>query len=259
MTRHEVTVTRDIIYATVDGGELGLDLYAPASDTPVPVVAYFHGGAWKEGDKAADGDTRLTGLAAHGVAVASINYRLIDTAVFPAQIHDAKGAIRWLRAHGAEHGLATDRIAAWGASAGAFLASLLALTADDHDFEGTTGGNADRSSAVDAAVHWFGPVDLISGARRTWLEDILLAPALEPPLFGVATIAEVAERARAASPLHRVTAASPPFLISHGDRDRVLPETEGRSFHDALSRAGVDASYLVVAFFLTHLTDSSDR
>jgi acetyl esterase/lipase len=242
-----VSVEKDIVYATVDGHELGLDLYRPEGDGPHPLVVYVHGGGWKEGDKSADGETRLTSFAAQGFALASINYRLLGQALFPAGLHDVKGAIRWLRANGASLGLDTDRIGIWGASSGAHLASLAALTQNDPSAEGSTGGNTEVSSAVQAVVHWFGPVDLINGAHRTWLEKILLAPALEPPLFGAETIEEVAEQARAASPLHLVSAGAPPFLISHGDRDRVLPRGESESFHDALSRAGADSLLLILA------------
>ncbi len=241
-----VTVQRDITYATVDGIQLGLDLYLPDGEGPHPAVIYLHGGAWQEGDKSADGDTRIAGLAAHGIAVLSANYRLIDQAEFPAQIHDVKGAIRWLRAHGAEYALATERIGVWGASAGAMLGSLAALTPGDAEFEGDTGGNLDTSSAVDVVVHWFGPVDLVSGEHRSWLEKIIMPPPLEPPLFGVDSLGSVLDRARAASPLHRVAPGAPPFLISHGDRDRVLPVNESAALHDALARAGAESSLVLV-------------
>jgi acetyl esterase/lipase len=99
---------------------------------------------------------------------------------------------------------------------------------------------------VQAVVHWFGPTDLVSGASRSWLEDIILPPALEPPLFGASAISEVEDTARRASPLHRVSSAAPPFLIEHGDRDRVLPQAETEALHNALQRAGASSSFLVL-------------
>lgn len=273
-----VTVTSDIVWARVDGVELGVDLYRPDVEGLVPVVAYFHGGAWKEGDKSADGESRLRAFAENGVALASFNYRLIDDATFPAQLHDVKGAVRWLRAQAANLGLDTLRIGIWGASAGATIGSLAALTAGQDDLEGDTGGNLEHSSAVGAVVHWFGPVDLVGGAHRTWLEKIILAPPLEPPLFGVADIAEAAGRARAASPIFAVSAEAPPFLVAHGDRDRVLPVTESQSLHDAITRAGGRSRLLILggaghedhafdapdilgamaAFFLAHLREKAE-
>lgn len=242
-----VTITRDVIYAEASGIELAVDIYRPDLDGLVPTVVYLHGGAWVEGDKSADSANRLVPFVENGVALVSANYRLISNATFPAQIHDVKAVVRWLRAHGAEYGLATEKLGVWGSSAGGMLGSLLALTPEDPDFEGIVGGNTEQSSAVQAAVHWFGPTDLVSGSSRTWLEKIILAPALEPPLFGVETIDEVHEAARNASPIRRVTRDAPPFLISHGDRDRVLPISETESFHTALSREGANSTFISIA------------
>lgn len=274
-----VSITRDIVFASEGGVDLALDLYKPDSDALLPTVIYLHGGAWKEGDKSADSETRLEPFASNGVAVISANYRLISQAIFPAQIHDAKGIVRWVRAHGHEYGLATDRLGIWGSSAGGTLGSLLALTEHDDEYEGSVGGNASESSAVQAVVHWFGPTDLVSGSSRSWLEDIILPAALEPPLFGAQSIDEVRDAARAASPIHRVKASAPPFLISHGDRDRVLPFTETESLHTALSREGAQSTFLSIAgaghedhlfnspanlamtaaFFKTHLADGAGK
>jgi acetyl esterase/lipase len=91
----------------------------------------------------------------------SVNYRLVSRATFPAQLHDVKAAVRWLRGNGPRLGLPTDRIGIWGASAGAYLGSLLALTAGIEKFDGTVGGHLGQSSAVQAVVHWFGQSDLM--------------------------------------------------------------------------------------------------
>ena len=90
----------DLTYAVVDGLPLLLDLYLPAGIAHAPLVMYIHGGGWRNGSRA---DTMMNWLAEHGYAVASIDYRLSDQALFPAQIHDCKGALRWLRAHAAEY------------------------------------------------------------------------------------------------------------------------------------------------------------
>src|SRR5690348_11298321 len=109
MSRSPVTVERDLAYAVVDGVELCLDIYRPA-ETGTPVVVYVHGGGWTRGDKDVGGGTRLAPLAAHGVTVVSVDYRLAPGAVFPQQLHDIKGAVRWLRAQGPRLGLATARL-----------------------------------------------------------------------------------------------------------------------------------------------------
>src|SRR5262249_44838326 len=131
-----------------------LDLYVPAkADTPLPVIVWVHGGAWLGGGKGGGGPA--VPLVGKGYAVASINYRLSQHAVFPAQIEDCKAAIRWLRANAKTYNLNPERIGVWGASAGGHLVALLGTSGDALDREGK-GGNADQSSRVQAAVGFFG-------------------------------------------------------------------------------------------------------
>ena len=132
------TTLRDLTYAVQDDKPLTLDLYLPPGTGPHPLVVWVHGGAWYEGSKEHCPAVPLTG---RGYAVASINYRLSREALFPAQIHDCKGAIRWLRAHAIGYGLDAGRIGAWGESAGGHLVALLGTSGDIAELEGTVGGN----------------------------------------------------------------------------------------------------------------------
>jgi acetyl esterase/lipase len=241
-----VTIERDLAYATVDGAELRLDIYRSA-EPATPVVVYVHGGGWTRGDKGADGDKRLAPLAAHGVTVVSVDYRLAPRAVFPQQLYDLKGAVRWLRTHGTRLGLDTDRLGVWGASAGAYLGSLLALSEGDSALEGEVGGNLDQPSAVQAVVHWFGQADLEASAARSALEARILPFRFEADLLGTTDPADLAGRARGLSLLSRVSPQAPPFLIAHGDRDRIVPPAEGFALHDALSRAGARCRFELLA------------
>jgi acetyl esterase/lipase len=235
-------VDRDLVFAAVDGVELALDVYrAPQDDAPVTV--YVHGGGWRAGDKAGDGPRRLAPLSAYGVTVVSVNYRLVPGATFPSQLHDVKAAVRWLRANGTRLGLPTERLGIWGASAGAYLGSLLALTTGVDQFEGTVGGNLDESSAVQAVVHWFGQSDLVASASRTAVEARLLPFAFEAGLLGVADVADAADQARELSLLSWVNPGAPPFLIAHGDRDHVILPSEGEALHRALVAAGADSRF----------------
>ncbi|MCP2280972.1 alpha/beta hydrolase [Nocardia amikacinitolerans] len=243
---HRIEIDYDLPYATVGTQKLTLDLHRPVSDTPVPVVVYLHGGGWTVGDKKDNADQRLSAIARHGIAVAAVNYRLAPDARYPAQVHDVKAAVRWLRACGATHGLGVDRIGVWGASAGGCLATLVGLTAGDTELEGRLGDHPDRASSVQAVVAWFAPSDLIANSRRTRLEQLVLTPPVESALFGRDSIAVDDTEVAGASPLARVHSAAPPFLIAHGDRDHIASETQSRMLHDALTRARVDSTYCVL-------------
>ncbi|MEW1568408.1 MULTISPECIES: alpha/beta hydrolase [unclassified Streptomyces] len=243
---YAVAIERDLSYATVEGAILRLDIYRPAAQG-TPVVVYVHGGGWTRGDRRTDGAKRLAPLAAYGVTVVSVDYRLAPGAVFPQQLHDIKGAVRWLRAHGDRLGLDTGRLGIWGASAGAYLGSLLALSDGDRTLEGTVGGNLKQSSAVQAVVHWFGQADLAASAFRSDLEGRLVPFHFEADLLGTSDPAELADRARELSLLSRVSLQAPPFLIAHGDRDRIVPLSQGVSLHHALGRVGAYSRLELVA------------
>ncbi|NQT87653.1 alpha/beta hydrolase, partial [bacterium] len=100
---------------------------------PLPIVVWIHGGAWRAGTKSLG---RVMPLVERGYAVAAITYRLTGEAQWPAQIQDCKCAIRWLRAHAAEHGIDPDRIGVWGSSAGGHLVAMLGTAGDVEAFEG---------------------------------------------------------------------------------------------------------------------------
>ena len=143
---------------------LQLDVWVPASAAPPPLVVWIHGGAWLFGDRRYLPETLRPNqlfeeLINAGLAVATIDYRHALEAQFPAQLHDVKAAVRYLRAYADALGVDTSRIGVWGESAGGHLAALIALTAQRPELEGTL-GVLDESSAVDAVVDWYGVADL---------------------------------------------------------------------------------------------------
>lgn len=241
----DVDVDEDITYATAAGTRLTLDLYRPRAASHAPAVVYLHGGGFQAGDKRDGAAERLAPLARHGVAVASINYRLAPDSHYPAPLHDARAAVRWVRANGAQWGLDPARIGLWGASAGGYLAALASLTASDPALDGGVGEHADQSSSVGGVVVWFAPSDPVANSARTWLEQLICAPPAEHALFGGQFTADD-ERVRAATPLRRVHPQAPPFLIAHGDRDRVVAEQQSRMLHDALTHNGVQSTLCVL-------------
>lgn len=237
---------QNLTYAVVPGfGSLLLDLYVPPADEPPPVILWVHGGGWSGGDK--EGGPALD-LARQGYAVANIQYRLSTEAPFPAQIQDVKSAVRWLRANAATYGFDDGRIGAWGASAGGHLAALLGTTTDVQEFDGTVGDNLEYSSRVQAVVDWFGPTDFLQMDAEALQGATIQHNAVDSPeslLLGCA-IQSCPDRAARASPLTYISADAPPFLIMHGDQDRVVPPHQSEMLADALREAGVEVKLHMV-------------
>ena len=233
-------IIREIEFAKPDGHSLLLDLYLPADRSePVPVVVFVHGGGWKNGSRKS-GEKTAAWLTAHGIAVASIDYRLIDVAQWPAQINDCYAAVRWVRDHADKYGLDGDHIGAWGTSAGGHLVALMGT----RPFPGEEA----TSSRVQAVCDWFGPSELMTmppnnvGNGRT-AEDG--ANSNGAKLLG-ATVREVPKLAADASGIDHVTSDDPPFLIMHGDKDPGVPLEQSQKLHARLVNVGVGSRLHVV-------------
>ena len=161
-------------------------------------------------------------------------------AIFPAQIHDCKAAIRWLRAHAKEYGVDATQIGVWGASAGGHLVSLLGTSADVAALEGE-GGSPEQSSRVQAVCNWFGPTDFLLMNRQAPPGSRLDHDAADSPesqLIG-APIQSNPAKSQRANPVTYVTADDAPFLHMHGDRDLLVPFPQSELLHQALTEAGV--------------------
>jgi acetyl esterase/lipase len=236
----------DLAYAPHASGVL--DLLVPRGATaPLPLVIWIHGGGWQSGDKS--NRAQATRLLCRGYAVASINYRLSDSGIFPAQIHDVKAAIRFLRAQAPAYGLDGARFAAFGSSAGGHLAALAGTSGGVADLEDPTLGNAGVSSHVQATIDWYGPT------RFPEMDPQLLAqgcPAgsahhgdadsAESRLLGC-TVADAACAAAAgrADPTNYADAADPPTLLLHGTADCTVPLGQSTLLRERLESVGACA------------------
>ena len=223
----------NVPYVSGGGERQQLDIYLPQNYREIeklPVIVWIHGGGWQNGSK---NDMPGKALINQGYACVSINYRLSQHAVFPAQIEDCKAAIRWLRANAKKYHLDPERIGVWGASAGGHLVALLGTTNHKKDFD--VGENLDQSSAVQAVCDIFGPTGFASFTHVPNYPDNPVEKLLGGPL------AEKKELAALASPMTHVAKENPPFLILHGTDDRVVPLVQSTQFHEALKKAGVDA------------------
>jgi len=257
--RPSIVKTAAIPYATVDGETLALDLYMPADVQNPPLVVFIHGGAWRFGSRDA---VSVIDLVDHGFAIASVSFRLTPVAPLPAQVHDIKGAIRFLRAHAADYGYDADHIGITGVSSGAHLAALVGLTNGSPPHEGEVGGNLDVSSDVQAIVSYFGASNLTSIlAQSTPFGLNVREPALELLLGG--SVEEKVDLARFGSPVFQVDPRDPPLLLLHGDQDPQMPINQSHELHGVAKENGLVTHFEVVhgaahggaAFFDAERTD----
>jgi acetyl esterase/lipase len=206
---------------------------------------WIHGGGWQSGDKSLQASGVQLRQATRGYVVASINYRLSGLASHPAQIHDCKAAIRWLRLHAAEYRIDPARVGVWGSSAGGHLAALVGTSGDVAVLEGAESPGA--SSRVSAVVDWYGPSDLpnMQAQGLPCGGDHSSAASPEGRMVGCALTACL-EKAREASPITWVSPDDPPFHIVHGTSDCTVPPLQSETFHAALVGAGVDSSLTLI-------------
>ena len=181
----------------------------------------------------------------HGIATASLDFRLSTEARFPAAVHDIKAAIRFLRANASEYGYRTDRIAISGSSSGGHLAALVGVTNGDTALEGTVGDHPDQSSDVQAIVSYFGASNLTTILAQSTPHGLnVREPALTLLLGALPESAK--ELAELASPVFHVDRSDPPLLLVHGDQDPQMPINQAHELEGAYKQLGLDVSFDVV-------------
>jgi len=228
----KIDAAKDVEYGRVGERSLQLDIYQPKQRNAdlLPVIVWIHGGGWRNGNKSSG--ARLNSFVATGNYVGvSIGYRLSREAVWPAQIHDCKAAIRWIRANAAKYGIDPDRIGLWGSSAGGHLVSLLGTSSDIEQLDGSC-GTPGVSSRVACVVDFCGPTDMI-----------IFKHSAADQLFGKPADERQAE-AKAASPAAHVSEDDPPILIVHGTNDRTVPIEQAELFHEKLKASDVDVTFV---------------
>jgi acetyl esterase/lipase len=224
---------KDVEYGRVGDRPLLLDLYSPKGlDKPAPGLIFIHGGGWRGGKR---GDYRpyTIPFAEKGYVVATISYRLVPEAVFPAAVEDAKCAVRWMRAGAAELKVDPDRIAVIGGSAGGYLSLMVGYTAGDKRLEGS-GGHQGVSSAVQAVVDLYGPTnfDTPIGRASDTVRDFLGKRFEDDP-----------DLYRFASPINHVDAKDPPTFVLQGTIDSTVPVEQSDMLVEKLKSLGVPHWY----------------
>jgi len=226
----DIEVRRDLTYKEVRGTKLKLDAYIPSGGGTRPGVMVIYGGGWVLGSKELS-EPLARSVAQQGFVAFAMNYRLAPFHPFPAAVQDVQASVAWVRDHALDFGLDPARIGAIGGSAGGHLAAMLATLGH---------GPHDRGSRVAAAASWAGPMDLhpdeFGPDAQIYLHsflDCLGSPCNE------ATIV-------AASPISHVDASDAPILLAQGEEDQLVPPDQGVRMADALQRAGVDHSLLLI-------------
>jgi len=244
----------DLTFASPNEVPLRLDLYLPPSGAaspgaaasrvspPVGLIIWVHGGAWRSGSRAS---VDLAGMTARGWAVASVDYRLSPVARFPAQVHDIKAAVRFLRAHAADYGYPPSRFVIAGSSAGGHLAALVGVSNGQPELEGPVGGDRSVSSDVQAIVSLYGASNFGSILAQSSPHGLeVRVPALQLLLGGQPDA--LPELARLASPVFHVDATDPPLLLLHGDQDNQMPIRQSYELEAAYQKLQLPVRLVVV-------------
>lgn len=232
----------DIPYGSISATQK-LDIYYPneASSNPYPVIVAIHGGAFKMGNKSGGDLASMIQGVNHGYAVVTVDYRLSDEAVFPAAISDVKAAIRFIKANAQQYNLDPDKIATWGDSAGGNLAALAGTSGDDASLNGDNSENLNVSSAVNAVVNWFGPIDFLlmdeqfAAAGVTPKMGLTSSPTSPESQYIGGNITENVEQTKKANPENYITASDPAFFIQHGSADQNVPTQQSINLAEKLT------------------------
>ena len=232
-TGFAAVITRNVLYATVSKQELQLDVFKPEVTTGTcPVVLMLHPGGWIHGDKTSQ-DHFGVDLANAGIIAVGVNYRLAPAFMYPKQLNDAQGALKWVRRNIGQYGGDPSRIGILGESAGAQLGALTGLL--DNRGKKKSG----RLPPVRAVVNMLGPTDLVAWwnfePSRSYLQTYLGGDPVGR-----------AKQYRQASPINLVDANAPSFLNVYATADTLVPLSQGTAFHQALVQAGVDSSLVLL-------------
>ena len=251
-----VTVQENVVYGSLNGADLHLDIYSPpnAEGSPRPGVVLIHGGGWMSLDKSTmSGMGRF--LARSGIVAFSVDYRLLQGAQnrWPAQLDDVQRAVRWVRANASKYSVDPAHIGAFGHSAGAQLAALLGMedTRDNSDVTLTK-----YSSHVQAVVDVSGPTDFTTMEHDA--EDLTFLANF----FGT-SYSTHPEVWRDASPAQRASKGGSKelaaFLIVHGTEDQNVPISQAQELFKNLKSAGAEVSFVTVKDAHTFVTPEARR
>jgi acetyl esterase/lipase len=238
-----IKMEKDISYIPEGDVAQKLDLYLPekAAEKPLPLIVHIHGGGWIGGSKF---PCPVAMMVFKGYAVASVEYRFSQKAIFPAQIQDCQAAIRWLRAHSKQYNFDTEHVGVVGGSAGGHLSALVGTAGGKKAFA-MIGGNEEQSDRVQAVCDIFGPTDfntvMQQAADDKNVKNIFQFNTPKDPYSSlIGTKLDDKAKADAVSPVHYISRDNPPMLILHGTHDTLVPFAQSEEFVAELKEQGVE-------------------
>lgn len=239
----QVRLIENVTYSAVDGEALKMDILAPWSQRydylksdPRPLIVFVQGSSWRQPTMGEE-IPQLVQFVKAGYIVATVQHRnSLDGHSFPAFLQDVKTAIRFLRAHAKQYAIDPQRVAIWGTSSGANASLLVALTPNDPRYK--TAEYADQSDAVNAVVSCFAPTDVVDTFKNA--SQVPGSDILQYSLFGTDP-SKWDDIKRQMSPLYQIKDGQkyPPFLLLHGDADKVVPYHQMEDMYHALEEHGV--------------------
>lgn len=244
-----VTSMADVTYSTLPGFRpMVVDIYMPKKAAgPKPLVLYIHGGGWVAGHTRHSGALSnfpavLAKLSSEGFVVASLEYRLSGEAPFPAQLQDARAAIRFLKSNAAKYGIDPTQVGVWGGSAGGHLSALAAYSCGDTSLDPAPA--LAGSECVQSAVIWYGVFDFATMLSRQQAGSGPATP--ENQLLRCVPADCPADRVAAVSPISYIDANDPPTLLIHGEKDAVVDVSQSRTAEERLKSVGaaVESIYI---------------
>ncbi len=216
-----------------------MDIYIPSGvTTPTATIIHIHGGAFLMGSKGVSEQPSFQTFFNNGYICADINYRLSSDTLWPAQVHDCKAAVRFLKTHAAQYHIDTCKIGVIGESAGGYLVAMLGTTGNVAELEGLHLGSTNATSRVQAVVDLFGPINFLTMDAEALALGFVIntnsATSPESKLMG-APVQTIPDLVTQANPTTYISADDPHFFISAGTADQNIPYTQGQNFNAALS------------------------
>jgi acetyl esterase/lipase len=247
-TEYPIADWSDVDYSGNNHISQKMDIYLPKNNNKKhPLVIVVYGSGWSSNNKKLSNyqkDVFVKPLSKKGFATISINHRSsrLDS-VFPAQIHDVKAVIRFLRANHLEYKLDTSFIGIAGYSSGGHLAALAGTSSNNSLVAGDVGNYLEYDTNVNAVVDFYGPTDLNVFYECPITKDKNLSDEQKMKVFGdVDNISEVFDLA---NPINYIDKDTPPFLIIHGEKDEVVPVCQSKLLHEALLKSNLESELIL--------------